>query len=183
MMFNSIASGTRTACRRAIDRFAQEEKGAVLVELSLVAPFLLLLSAGVFEFSNILHTRLLIEAGVEDAARYLARCPRSSWTDCIISAKNLAVSGTIDGTGDARVANWTSDAVAVSPSVACTDTGTLCFATTDDSGTELYRSNSNMVMVVQVSTSFDYVGTGLWSYLGFGALTITASHEERVLGS
>ena len=49
---------------KIIQRFRGDEHGAALVEVALVIPFLLLLSAGVFELSNILNTRLLLEAGV-----------------------------------------------------------------------------------------------------------------------
>ena len=155
----------------------------MLVEMALVTPFLLLLSGGVFEFSNILLTRLSIEAGIEDAARYLARCTPSLSGGCITSAKNLAVTGTVDGSGAARVTNWTTSDITVSPSAPCTSASAYCIATTDVNGTELYRSNSNYVTIVEVDGTYGYTGTGLWSYLGFGALTLSASHQERVFGS
>jgi Flp pilus assembly protein TadG len=164
-------------------RFRRDQAGAVLVEMTLVTPFLLLLSAGVFEFSNILLTRLSIEAGVKDAARYLARCAPTLSTDCISNAQNLAVTGTIDGSGAARVSGWAASAITVAPSSPCTSASDNCVAVLDDTGSELYRSNGNYVTVVEVSTSYSYTGTGLWAYLGFGALTLTASHEERVMGS
>ncbi|TIP37870.1 MAG: pilus assembly protein, partial [Mesorhizobium sp.] len=59
-----------TKLRQILARFRSDENGVALVEMAIVMPFVLLLSAGVFEFSNILNTRLLLEAGVEDAARY-----------------------------------------------------------------------------------------------------------------
>ncbi|RVC17795.1 pilus assembly protein, partial [Mesorhizobium sp. M7A.F.Ca.AU.001.01.1.1] len=63
-----------TRLRRIIGRFQGDESGAALVEAAITIPLVLLLSAGVFEFSNILNTRMLLEAGVEDAGRYMARC-------------------------------------------------------------------------------------------------------------
>jgi Flp pilus assembly protein TadG len=164
-------------------RFGREQTGAVLVEMTLVTPFLLLLSAGVFEFSNILLTRLSIEAGVKDAARYLARCAPTLSANCISNAQKLAVTGTIDGSGAARVSGWTTAAIAVVPSSVCTSASANCIAVLDGTGDELYRSNGNYVTVIDVSTSYTYSGTGLWAYLGFGALTLTASHEERAIGS
>lgn len=154
-----------------IQRFKGEENGAALVEVALVVPFMLLLSAGVFEFSNILNTRLLLEAGVEDGARYMARCNGSDWNNCVALGTNLAIKGAVTGGSD-RVKGWSTVQVSVS-SFQAVDLST---------GTELYLSSTGTVNVVKVSASFPYSDLGLWSYLGFGALTITASHQERVLG-
>jgi len=80
-----------TALIHIIRRFRRDQRGAALVEVALVTPFLLLLSAGVYEFSNILNTRLLLAAGVEDGARYMARCNDSNWSNCVTLGTNLAV--------------------------------------------------------------------------------------------
>lgn len=152
-------------------RLALEERGVALVEMTLVTPFLLVLSAGVFEFSNILHTRLLIEAGVTDAARYIARCSDPQET-CESRAKNIAVYGDVTGT-ELRVAGWSTDDVAM----AYTPTPAV-----DADGNLVYRSNTANVEVVDVTATYTYSGTGLWSFLGFGALTLSASHEERIIG-
>jgi Flp pilus assembly protein TadG len=178
------------ALRQFIRRFQGDEQGAAMVEMALVTPFVLLLSAGVFEFSNILNTRLLLEAGVEDGARYMARCNDSSWANCVSYGKNLAVNGSITG-GSARVPNWTPPQVTITggsarvpnwtpPQVAVNVSHTL--AVDAATGTELYLSSTANVDVVTVSTSVPYNGIGLWGYLGFGTLNITASHQERVFG-
>ncbi|TPI35048.1 pilus assembly protein [Mesorhizobium sp. B3-2-1] len=156
-----------------IQRFRGEENGAALVEVALVVPFMLLLSAGVFELSNILNTRLLLEAGVEDGARYMARCNDSNWNTCVTLGTNLAVNGAVTN-GTARVTGWKTSQITVTPS--------LTDAVDATTGTELYLSSTPKVAVVEVSTSFPYSDLGLWSYLGFGALTITVSHQERVFG-
>jgi len=153
-------------------RFRSDEQGIAFVEMAIVTPVVLLLAAGVFEFSNILNKRLLLEAGVEDAARYMARCNDSSWTNCVTLGKNLAVNGAVTG-GTARVTGWTTAQVTVNK------TST---AAVDSNGNELYLSSTSAVNVVEVSTSLPYSGTGLWAYLGFGTINITASHQERVFG-
>jgi Flp pilus assembly protein TadG len=163
-----------------LHRFQGEDDGAVLVEMALVTPFLLLLSAGVFEFSGIIHTRLLLEAGVEDAARYIARCSDTQAT-CEANARNLAVNGAVSG-GAVRVPGWTGDTSSSTPDgITFTYTNTPI---TVDSATGLtnYRSQTANVTVVEVSSSFLPTTTGLWSFLGFGPLTLTVSHEERVIG-
>ncbi|UCI30531.1 TadE/TadG family type IV pilus assembly protein [Mesorhizobium sp. B4-1-4] len=159
--------------RQFLRRFHHDEQGAALVEVAIVTPFVLLLSAGVFEFSNIFNTRLLLEAGVEDASRYMARCS-SDWDTCSGLATNLAVNGAVQG-GSARVTGWTAAQVKIrkAQSVPAID------ATT---GTELYLSSTGTVVVVEVSTAYPYPTLGLWSYLGFGALTLSVFHQERVLG-
>jgi len=161
-----------TALRHTIGKFHRDDKGAALVEVAITAPLVLLLSAGVFEFSNVLNTRLLLEAGVEDAARYMARCSDGTWNNCVTLGKNLAVNGAVTG-GSARVTGWTTAAVTV------TKTST---AAVDGSGNQLYLSNTGTVDVVQVSTSLPYSGIGFWDFLGFGTINVTASHQERVFG-
>ncbi|RUZ85955.1 pilus assembly protein, partial [Mesorhizobium sp. M7A.F.Ca.US.003.02.2.1] len=137
------------ALRQFIRRFRGDEQGAALVETAIVAPFVLLLSAGVFEFSNILNTRLLLEAGVEDGARYMARCNDSSWANCVSYGTNLAVNGAVTN-GSARVSGWTTAQVAVTVShTPAVDTTTK---------TELYLSSTANVDVVKVSTSVPYNG-------------------------
>lgn len=161
------------ALKHIIRRFKRDDQGAALVEMAIATPFVLLLSAGVFEFANILNTRMLLDAGVKDAARYMARCS-SDWNTCSGYATNLAVKGAITG-GSPRVTGWTTDEVTISKakSILAIDPAT---------GTELYLSSTTNVDVVQVSTSYPYAGVGLWSYLGFGQINLTVFHQERVFG-
>ncbi|ESY86903.1 pilus assembly protein [Mesorhizobium australicum] len=158
---------------KIIRRFQGDESGAALVEAAITIPLVLLLSAGVFEFSNILNTRLLLEAGVEDAGRYMARCS-SDWETCKGRAKNLAANGAVTN-GSARVTGWLPAAVDITMarSLDAVDVAT---------GTQLYLSSKSTVDVVDVSTTYSYSDVGFWSSLGFGALTLSVSHQERVIG-
>ncbi|GLQ76959.1 pilus biosynthesis protein TadE [Mesorhizobium huakuii] len=162
-----------TKLRQFLQRFHNDEQGAALVEIAIVTPLVFLLSAGVFEFSNIFNTRLLLEAGVEDAARYMARCS-SDWDTCSVLATNLAVNGAVQG-GSARVTGWTTGQVTISKAQSLQ-------AIDSTTGTELYLSSTGTVIVVQVSAAYPYPTLGLWSYLGFGAVKLTVFHQERVLG-
>ncbi|MDX8450503.1 TadE/TadG family type IV pilus assembly protein [Mesorhizobium captivum] len=157
-----------------IQLFRRDEDGTALVEMALVAPFVLLLSAGVFEFSNILNTRLLLGAGVEDAARYMARCS-GDWDTCKGLAQKLAAYGAVDGTS-ARVTGWLPAQVTITP------TSTAAVDTTTTPPTEIYLSSKSTVDVVTVSTSYTYPDLGFWSYLGFGDITLSVAHQERVFG-
>lgn len=155
--------------RQWLKGFAAEEAGAALVEMTIITPLMLTLAAGVFEFSNIIQTKLLIEAGVRDAALYFARCG-SSQAVCEANAIDIAVTG---ASGSDRVAGFDAGMVSV------TYTPVSVF---DADGTQIYRSNEPTLTIVEVTASYPYGGTGLWAYLGFGALTLPAAHEERVLG-
>ena len=160
--------------RRWLSRFRADQAGVALVEMTLIVPLMLTLAAGVFEFSNIIKTKLLLEAGVRDGARYIARCNRgSNEAACEAAGEDIAVTG---GTGTARVTGWTTSGVTVSYS-------SITITTDPDTGLQNYRSAGTAVRTVRVVGSHAYASTGLWTYLGFDALTLTAAHEERVLGN
>lgn len=163
-----------------VKQFRHEEHGSVLVEMTLITPLMIALSAGVFEFGNLIHQKLLIESGLRDAARYAARCNPDfytpSGTTCEQIAANIASTGTWDGTGGARVAGWGSADVTV-------DRGYLTIPiTVDADGNQNYRSATANVRTVRVSTSFEYDGTSLLLYLGLSPIILTGAHEERVIG-
>ena len=141
--------------------------------MAIITPMMLTLAAGVFEFSNIIHTKLLLEAGVRDGARYIARCNRvSNEAACETAGKAIAVNG---GSGTARVSGWATTDVSVAyDSVAIT---------VDGDGLSNYRSNLATVRTVRVTSNYAYAGTGLGSYIGLGAVTLSVSHEQRVLGN
>ena len=164
----------------ALRKFRREERGAVLVEMTLITPLMISLSAGVFEFGNLIQKKLLIESGLKDGARYAARCNPSfylpSGFTCELIAANIAATGTWDGTGAARVAGWAGSDVTVDRDYL------IVPVTTDVNGNQNYRSALANVYTVRVSTSFTYQGTSLLSYLGIGPITLSGAHEERVIG-
>jgi Flp pilus assembly protein TadG len=174
--------------RSLLGRFQREQTGAVIVETALILPLMITLSAGVFEFSNAIYTRLLIEAGVTDAARYIARCVHEDTDkgDCETAAKNIAETGAWDGTGSSRVTGWTPDLQETCGDPTQDDTIQFCFKSTPAvdpiTNVRLYQSPSVDVNVIQVSATHAYAGTGLLGVLGFGPLTLSVSHQERVIG-
>jgi Flp pilus assembly protein TadG len=162
--------------RLALGVFCRDSTGSALVETTIMMPFLLILCAGVFSFGDLFYKRLLIETGVRDASRYLARCNTTIWstTECEDKARNVAVFGNSAGgaSGDERVSDWAFGDVSVSYSDITND---------DGSGNKLYRGGDT-IRIVRVSTSFPYTGTGLLNYIGFASIDINAAHEERVVG-
>lgn len=155
-------------------RFGSNQSGSALLEVTLIVPLMITLSAGVFEFSNIIHTRLLVEAGLTDGARFYARCRHedADAATCATSAQLIAAQG---DSGSARVVNWVPADVTV--------TYTPIAITIDPStGLQNYRSTSDHIGVVTLSTSYSYAGTGLLQFLGFSPLVFSLDHEERVIG-
>lgn len=172
-----------TALRSIIRRFKRDQQGAVLVEMTLVTPLLISLSAGVFEFGNLLHQKLLIETGLNDGARYAARCNQTfnASLNCATYAANIAATGTYNCGGNCstarRVDGWL-------PSNVTVDLNYLVIPVTTDPATGLqnYNSSTSSVRVVRLSTSFTYTGVSLLSYLGLGPITFSAAHDERYIG-
>jgi|SRR6185437_4516633 Flp pilus assembly protein TadG len=170
----------RSPSSRPIKGLWRDADGAALVEATVLTPLLIVLFFGVFEFSWYFYNQQLVEIGVRDAARYLARGPyvsvasTESTDPCLdatnlTAAKNLAVTGTIDGSGSVRVEGWTTVNVSIScPSVP---------------NTASTYAGPNPIYLIQVQTSFPDPTLGYFGMLGLGIPNLTSSHTERSFGS
>ena len=143
------------------------ESGAALVEFTLLAPFLLFLGLGMSEFGRFLYQYQLVLDGLRDGTRYLARLQDPTATANQTSAANLAVTGTIDGTGTARVDGWVAADVTFTIENINNSAGT-------------YRGDTT-IHVVHAATTFDYADVGFLAALGLPALSVDATHEQRAL--
>lgn len=164
-------------CRRPIarepsllGRIRRDDAGAALVEFSLVAPVLLFLGLGMSEFGRFMYQHQMVVEGLRDAGRYLARLDPGDATNQA-NAANLAVTGTIDGSGDPRVENWVVGDVSFDVTDVDND---------DGAGNPLYRGGA-IIQVIEVTTSFDYDDVGFLSAIGIESLTFNAAHEQRVI--
>lgn len=153
-------------------RFLKDRKGAALVEFSLLAPLLIFMMCGMAEFANGMRQYHIMEKGVRDAGRYLARVPM---TGCAISgsattaAQNLALTGRTSG-GTALFRTWANPAsVAVSVST--------CF--NNASGT--YRGQTQ-IPIIQVTANAPYADLGLLTVLGLGPITLQVTHRQLAIG-
>src|SRR5262245_55926506 len=88
-----------------VSRVLRDQSGAALVEFTILAPFLFSLVLGMTEFGRFLYQYQMVLEGLRDAGRYLARLDANDATNQS-NAANLATTGTIDGSGDARVDGW-----------------------------------------------------------------------------
>lgn len=174
---------------RHLQRFRRDERGTVLVELAIVGPLMLIISAGVFEFGNLIHDKLLIEAGLSDGARFAARCNSKLYTDagltidCAGIATNIAVFGNVAGSGNPRVRDWRKTDVTISIPDPTSATATPC-QDAISGGTVMYLSTSARVCVVTASSDYPYTSrdsVGLLSLLNITSLTLSATHQERLI--
>ncbi|RWB10087.1 MAG: pilus assembly protein [Mesorhizobium sp.] len=166
---------------RHLHRFRHDRSGTALVEMALIAPLMLVLSAGVFEFGNLIHEKLLMEAGLSDGARFAARCNSQLYTnagltiDCANIATNIAVFGNAAGTGNARVNGWQKAdvTVTIAASGSCHDAVVA--------GVTQYRSTTAQVCIVRAAGTLDYSDVGMLSLLSIGPITLNGFHEERLI--
>ncbi|MER9439143.1 TadE/TadG family type IV pilus assembly protein [Mesorhizobium sp. M0618] len=170
---------------RHLDQFRRDHRGAVLVEMTLITPLMLILSAGVFEFGNLIHQKLLMEAGLSDAARFAARCNSQLYVDytdagftainCADIASNIAVFGEVANTGNPRVTGWqkTDVTVTIADSGSCHDAVVA--------GVTKYRSTTEQVCIVRASSDLAYDDVGMLTFIGIGPITLHGLHEERLI--
>ena len=171
--------------RRMIRSLWRCTGGSALVEATVLTPVLIILFFGVFEFSWYFYNQQLTEIGVRDAARYLARGPYFSAATFITegtnpcsdatnvaAAKNLAVTGTVDGSGAARVTGWTTAAVTIS-----------CTPPYDNTASPPDYAGPSTIYHVTVSTTFADPALGYFGMLGLSIPNLSASHMQRAFGS
>lgn len=160
--------------KRSIASLWDDTEGSALVEATILMPLLVVLIFGVFEFAWYFQKQQLVEAGIRDAARYLARVydvqegsnPCSNSTD-VTDAKNIAVYGTTSS-GTARVTGWTAADVTLS----CTPL---------DNSTETYDGGTTLY-IINAGTTFADPALGYFGLLGLTTPNLSASHSERAIG-
>jgi Flp pilus assembly protein TadG len=162
--------------KRSIASLWHDTGGAAFLEAALVMPVLAALLFGGMEFSWYFHQQQMVESGVRDAARYLARTapdttPPTSPCDnatFVGNAKNIAVTGKISG-GTARVRGWTVGSV------------TITCPAFDNSGAA-YQGASTIYRV-KVITNFTYPALGFFgNFINLTTPLLSASHTERSIG-
>jgi Flp pilus assembly protein TadG len=161
--------------RRSIASLWCATEGSVLVEAAVVLPIIVPLALGAFEFAWYFNNQQLVESGVRDAARYLARtapdttpptnpCDNATF---VANAKNIATNGVISG-GTARVTGWIVGSVTITcPSF--------------DNTTAAYLGPSTIYRIT-VTTSFADPSFGFFGATGLTAPNLSATHTERSIG-
>ena len=145
-------------------RFFVCDRGAATVEAAIVVPVLLSLGLGAAEAGNMVNEVHEMKSGLAAGARMLARAPAPEAVET--QAVNLAVTGSADGSGHARVAGWTAAHVEVS------------YRWVDNSA-GLYTGD-DQIRIVRLDTRRPYVGLRLLTLAG--DINLATSHEERWTG-
>jgi Flp pilus assembly protein TadG len=148
--------------------------GSALVEAAVVLPVIVPLALGFLEFSWYFHKQQLVESGVRDAARYLARtsAANSDANPCnnatfVANAKLIATNGVITG-GTARVPGWT--------------VGSVTIACPSFPNSPAKYDGATTIYSVTVSTSFADPALGFFGALRLTAPNLSALHTERSIG-
>lgn len=136
-------SGVREIIARG-RRLYGARTGTAAVEFVMVLPLLALLLFGMIDLGRLLADYQTASQGVRNAARYLSRAdPAVLGIDCArggvddgsapaLQAMNLAMTGTIDGSGGYVLGYWTNSsslaAAGIAISVDCEDNGGAVYA-------------------------------------------------------
>jgi Flp pilus assembly protein TadG len=145
-------------------------------------PLLISLFLGVFEFSGYFYRQQLVEAGIRDAARYMARIELTSGNTnpCTqldpggvlytTDAADIAATAQTGAGGTARVSGWKPANVTIS----CLSSSTLASGVYADGGASM--------IIIYVTTSFADPSLGFFPALGLKAPSLSFTHQERFLG-
>ena len=165
-----------------LEALRRDCEGSALVETTIVMPLLLSLFLGVFEFSWYFFNQQLVEAGVRDAARYMARIPLTagnvdpcSQRDAngvlyTTDAADIATLAQPGPSGAPRVKGWSAADVTIS----CISSAAL------KSG--VYADGSTSMTIIYVATGFTDPSLGFFSVLGLKAPLLSFIHQERFMG-
>jgi hypothetical protein len=158
--------------RRLIRKFRKSERGASIVEMAVVSPFLVFLSLGALDFSLCFYHYHLMSAGLRDGVRYLARVDDPAADQ--EKGKQIAIFGEIGGTVKRvswwEVGNITFNMVAIANPI---DGAT---------GSPTYRGG-DPIYKVRLATDINHPGVGFLPIMGITTpFRINIFHEERFIG-
>jgi len=164
-----------TRLKRSLGSWWHDTEGSVVVEAAVVIPVLIPLIFGALEFAWYFQKRQLVESGVRDAARYLARsnAAASDANPCadgtaVTNAKHIAMYG-VTSVGTPRIPGWTDD----------TSITIECPSFANSGGSYL---GAALIYRVTVSASFADPAVGFFSIINLTAPNLRASHTERSIG-
>jgi Flp pilus assembly protein TadG len=153
---------------RALRGFWDNSDGAALVESAIILPVFLALVGGVLEFGFYLYQEEMISSGVRDATRYLTLTADPSSAINQSRAKNLAVTGSVDGEASPRIAGWTTSDISVSVDILNNESGNY--------------GGAAAIEIITVSTRVADSGLGFFGLLGIKKPAIDASYQQRFIG-
>jgi len=147
----------------------RDKDGAALIEFTLVAPLLILLMCGLGEFGQALRQYHVMQKGVTQAARFLARTPSApcpapdaAWSTYVAQAKNVAIYGGATS-GTPLYKGWTNPSTVSIGAPACLANP---------------RLNGQDLPKITVTATAPYQDLGMLSAIGLSSFNITVAHQE-----
>lgn len=145
-------------------KYRSNTDGAVAIEGAILFPIMALIGFGIVDLSMMLLQTHKMEQGLVAGASYLARA--ESPTQLTREAKNIAMTGRPDGSGQARVDGWVSNDI------------TLTIRNVANTGQ--YRGGAT-VQIAEFSSEYDYKGLGFIRLFSGGTTKIRSDHQERLV--
>lgn len=146
--------------------FFKDTNGAVAVEGAILFPLLAMIGYGIIDLSMMLLQTHKMEQGLVAGASYLARAQTP--TLLTAQAKNIAISGRPDGSGEPRVDGWGDTEI------------TLTIRNITNNGQ--YRDGA-VVQIAEFASAHPYQGLGFIKLASGGRVTIRTDHEERLVSA
>jgi len=146
--------------------YRENREGGLIVEAALLLPLLITAGLGGLDASNMLLQNHKMEGQLTIASAYLSKSNDPAQRET--SAKQLAVTGNVSGSGGAIIPGWSTNDV------------TISYATIDNSG-ELYRGGAT-IQTVRISSTLNYKGFGVLSSILPNGIKLKSSVEERIVG-
>jgi Flp pilus assembly protein TadG len=168
MFVRSVSKGLRKIWR-------SDERGAVAVEFGISVLVMIFLMVGVLEFGRAFYHHRVVTMAVRDATRYLARVADPNDAGFVTEARNLAYTGTRDGSGAPLLMYWDPG-----PSPGANG---LTFTVRVQAGPVRLDGDPNPGDAIVGTAIVPY--TPPWSLLpllGINGMTFTIIHEERYIG-
>ena len=153
-----------------LTKYQGDTSGSILVESALVLPLLIAAGLGSIDASYMMIQNHKLESQLAMAASYLSRSDNPANLET--AAKNLALTGAIDGTKSV-IDGWSASDITIS--YVATENQT------NGNGDSLYRGDSTITTVV-VSSQFKYKGFGVLSSTLPGKMSLNGRVEDRITG-
>ena len=146
--------------------YLKNTDGAVIVEGAILFPLLAMIGYGIIDLSMMLLQTHKMEQGLYAGASYLSRAQAPNLLTT--QAKNIAISGRPDGSGEPRVNGWSD--------------GEITLTIRNIPNTGQYRDGA-VVQVAEFASAHPYQGLGFIKLASGGRVTIRTDHEERLVGA
>ena len=144
--------------------YLKNTDGAVAVEGAILFPLLAMITYGIIDLSMMLLQTHKMEQGLVAGASYLARAQSPNLLTT--QAKNVAIFGRTDGSGEPRVKGWLDTDIS------------LTIRNVPNNGQ--YRDGA-IVQVAEFVSAHPYQGLGFIKLASGGRITIRSDHEERLV--